>query len=147
MYNDLDFKNFLGGETPDPLTCLRFCSITTCLTLGFAYATNLRINDMIPHQQIMDLMLRGIVYLFFFFYNLFSCFLCSGGATSELYRNRKGYFSINVQAVVNSRLVFQNVVAKWFESAHDATIFANSLLCAKFECGEIGDAILLGDAG
>ena len=70
-----------------------------------------------------------------------------GGVNSELYRNRKGYFSLNVQGVVNSHLLFENVVARWQGSSHDANIFANSRLCARLESGEIGNAYLLGDSG
>ncbi|KAJ0172201.1 hypothetical protein K1T71_000461 [Dendrolimus kikuchii] len=44
----------------------------------------------------------------------------------EEFRNRKGTFSINVQVVCNASLVFQNVVARWPGSTHDATIFNHS---------------------
>src|SRR5277367_499200 len=70
-----------------------------------------------------------------------------GGETSELFRNRKGFFSLNVQAVVDANLNFGNVVARWQGSVHDATIFANSRLHARFETGEIQGGYLLGDAG
>lgn len=70
-----------------------------------------------------------------------------GGLNSELFRNRKGYFSLNVQAVVNSRLVFENIVSRWYGSAHDATIFNSSKLYAEFETGVITNGYLLGDAG
>jgi len=70
-----------------------------------------------------------------------------GGDDAELFRNRKGYFSLNVQAVSSSDLKFSNVVSRWYGSAHDATIFAHSRLCARFESGEFGRGYLLGDAG
>jgi hypothetical protein len=70
-----------------------------------------------------------------------------GGESAELFRNRKGYFSLNVQAVVSANLLFENVVSKWHGSAHDATIFSNSRLFARLETGEIADGYLLGDAG
>lgn len=44
----------------------------------------------------------------------------------EEFRNRKGIFSINVQVVCTASLVFQNVVARWPGSTHDATIFNHS---------------------
>ena len=69
-----------------------------------------------------------------------------GGEDAELYRNRKGYFSINVQGICNSSLEFTNIVARWSGSSHDATIFGNSRICAQFESGEI-TGILLGDGG
>ena len=58
---------------------------------------------------------------------------CPGGRTAELYRNRKGYFSINVQAVCGPNLEIEHVVARWPGSVHDARIFDNSRLCAQFE--------------
>ncbi|KOB53836.1 Uncharacterized protein OBRU01_25937, partial [Operophtera brumata] len=36
-----------------------------------------------------------------------------GGITSEIYRNRKGWFSINVQAVTGPNLEFYDLVARW----------------------------------
>ncbi len=70
-----------------------------------------------------------------------------GGATSELYRNRKGYFSLNVQMVGSANLLVEDVVARWAGSVHDSTILANSRIFAKFETGEILNGYLLGDAG
>ena len=69
-----------------------------------------------------------------------------GGENAELYRNRKGYFSINVQAVCDAHLRFLSLVAQWPGSVHDSRIFYNSSLCASFENREI-DGILLGDNG
>lgn len=70
-----------------------------------------------------------------------------GGPDAELFRNRKGYFSLNVQAVVNANLEITDIVTRWQGSAHDSTIFNNSRLCATFEAGHYRDAILLGDSG
>lgn len=70
-----------------------------------------------------------------------------GGENGELYRNRKGYFSLNVQAVVNSKLLFQNIVARWYGSVHDATIFINSSIYARFQTEQARIGYLLGDAG
>ncbi|XP_011705880.1 PREDICTED: putative nuclease HARBI1 [Wasmannia auropunctata] len=50
------------------------------------------------------------------------------GENAELFRNRKDYFSLNVQAVCNSNLEITNVVARWQGSVHDSTIFNNSRL-------------------
>ena len=74
-------------------------------------------------------------------------FISSGGPKAELFRDRKGYFSINVQAVTNSNLEITDIVARWQASVHDSTIFNNSRLCATFEEMRYGDAILLGDNG
>lgn len=71
----------------------------------------------------------------------------SGGEEAEMFRNRKGFFSINVQAVCNSDLQFQDIVARWPGSTHDATIFDSSHLKVRFIQGEMQDEILLGDNG
>lgn len=64
---------------------------------------------------------------------------------NELYRNRKGYFSINVQVVIIAQLSIIDIVARWPGSTHDATIFDNSRLKALFEMGAFNDGLLLAD--
>lgn len=46
-----------------------------------------------------------------------------GGENAELYRNRRGYFSLNVQVVSNAKLEICDIVARWPGSSHDSTIF------------------------
>jgi len=70
-----------------------------------------------------------------------------GGDDAEIYRNRKQYFSFNVQAIYNLNLIFKNIVARWQGSAHDSTIFNNSAIRGKFERAEMGDSLLIGDNG
>lgn len=70
-----------------------------------------------------------------------------GGDQAELFRNRKGYFSINVQAICDSKLKVLDIVARWPGSTHDMTIFNDSLIRHRFENNEFGDALLLGDNG
>lgn len=70
-----------------------------------------------------------------------------GGNNPELYRNRKGWFSINVQAVCDANLKFMDIVARWPGSTHDSRIFNASELCARLEMGEFNDYWLLGDSG
>lgn len=69
-----------------------------------------------------------------------------GGEESELYRNRKGVFSINCQVVCDHKHKFTNVVARWPGSVHDSRIWSNSQLCMDFEAG-LREGILLGDSG
>ena len=68
------------------------------------------------------------------------------GENRELFRCRKGYMSINVQAICNDKLHFTNIVARLPGSVHDSRVFNNSEICAKLENGEI-EGLLLGDAG
>lgn len=69
-----------------------------------------------------------------------------GGENAEIYRNRKGYFSLNVQVVCDANLKISDVVCRWPGSAHDSRIFNNSLLKARFENNEFGNCYLLGDS-
>jgi nuclease HARBI1 len=70
-----------------------------------------------------------------------------GGDTGEIYRNRKQFFSINVQSVANADLSFQNIVARWPGSTHDSHIFNQSTLKTRLENGEFRNGVLLGDGG
>ena len=69
-----------------------------------------------------------------------------GGDTAELFRNRKGFFSINVQAICKSKLEITNIVARWRGSVHGARIFENSAIGIQFENG-MQKGLLLGDNG
>ena len=69
-----------------------------------------------------------------------------GGDSAEVYRNRKSFFSINVQAICNANRYFTNVVARWCGSTHDSRILENSVIRDRFENNEV-DGLLLGDNG
>ncbi|RZC32673.1 DDE Tnp 4 and/or Plant tran domain containing protein, partial [Asbolus verrucosus] len=43
-----------------------------------------------------------------------------GGPNAELYRNRKGYFLLNVQAICDSKLKIRHIIARWPGSLHDS---------------------------
>lgn len=64
----------------------------------------------------------------------------------HLYVNRKGYHSINVQAICDANLKITNCVARWAGSTHDSRILLQSHIGQAFEQGLI-DGILLGDSG
>lgn len=66
---------------------------------------------------------------------------------SEVFRNRKGYFSLNVQTISSADLKVLNVVARWPGSAHDQKIFRNCNLYDRFKNGDFGANILVGDSG
>lgn len=70
-----------------------------------------------------------------------------GGRFAEVYRNRKGYFSLNVQTISDSNLKILDIVARWPGSTHDQTIFINSAIRQRFERGDFGPYILIGDSG
>jgi hypothetical protein len=70
----------------------------------------------------------------------------SPGGDEALFRNRKGVFSINVQAVCDPDLNFTNVVARWYGSAHDSRMFENSIPHDKLQ-EKSSPGILLGDSG
>ncbi|XP_031354452.1 putative nuclease HARBI1 [Photinus pyralis] len=70
-----------------------------------------------------------------------------GGNDGEIFRNRKSYFSLNVQAISNANLEIMDIVCRWPGSAHDSTIFNSSRIRARMENGEFPNSILLGDSG
>ncbi|CAK1592206.1 unnamed protein product [Parnassius mnemosyne] len=67
-----------------------------------------------------------------------------GGEQAETFRNRKGYYSINVQTICNANLEITDIL---YTSTHDSTIFNNSVRKAHFETGRYGNALLLVDRG
>ena len=69
-----------------------------------------------------------------------------GGNDAEIYRNRKGFFSINVQLICDSNCFITDVVARWPGLVHDSTIFDNCTIRAKLET-EHRDGYLVGDGG
>lgn len=70
-----------------------------------------------------------------------------GGANAETFRCRKGFFSINVQAVCDANLKIRHIIARWPGSVHDSTIFNDCPLPAELEMGMYGEGYLLGDSG
>jgi nuclease HARBI1 len=64
----------------------------------------------------------------------------------EIFRCRKGYFSLNAQVIAGPDYKFYDVVCRWPGSTHNSRIFKNSFLNARFPNGNI-EGILLGDAG
>ncbi|XP_064646164.1 putative nuclease HARBI1 [Lineus longissimus] len=62
------------------------------------------------------------------------------------YVNRKNYYSINVQVVMDAHYRFINVVARWPGSTHDSIILRESGLAEVMEVWQ-GNEVLLGDSG
>lgn len=69
-----------------------------------------------------------------------------GGANAEVFRNRKGFFSINVQIVSGPNSEILNIINRWPGSAHDARIFENSSIRVQLEDRQL-PGHLLGDSG
>ncbi|XP_066590579.1 putative nuclease HARBI1 [Prorops nasuta] len=69
-----------------------------------------------------------------------------GGPYGETFRNRKGWFSFNVQVVGGPNLEIMDIVIRHPGSAHDSLIFDRSAVRARFERNEL-NGILLGDNG
>ncbi|XP_064652596.1 putative nuclease HARBI1 [Lineus longissimus] len=61
--------------------------------------------------------------------------------------NRKGYHSLNIQAVCDHTGKFTNIVAKWPGATHDSYIFRNSALSSNFAGARGEDGMMLGDSG
>nr|XP_049703859.1 putative nuclease HARBI1 [Helicoverpa armigera] len=70
-----------------------------------------------------------------------------GGNTAEDYRNRKGFFSLNVQAMCTSDLKFEDIVTRWPGSTHDSLIFSNSAAKFQFDTNRFQNGLVLGDSG
>jgi len=70
-----------------------------------------------------------------------------GGDDAELYRNRKGFFSLNVQTIADANRKIQDIVCRWPGSSHDSNIFWNSRICQRFEMGDFAESLLVGDSG
>ena len=62
------------------------------------------------------------------------------------YVNLKQYHSINIQAICDSNLIFQDVVARWPGSRHKSFILQYSTVYDEFESDEFRDCWLLGDS-
>ncbi|XP_066600578.1 putative nuclease HARBI1 [Prorops nasuta] len=68
-----------------------------------------------------------------------------GSVYGEAFRNRKGWFSLNIQAVCGSNLNIMDIVIRHLGSAHDALIFDRSSVRARFERNKL-EGTLLGDS-
>ena len=63
------------------------------------------------------------------------------------YVNRKQYHSINMQAICDSNLIFQDVKARWPESHYDSFVSQSSTVYNRFENEEFGNCWLFDDSG
>ncbi|XP_064470065.1 putative nuclease HARBI1 [Ornithodoros turicata] len=63
------------------------------------------------------------------------------------YRNRKGLYSINVQAVCNADCEITQLTARWPGCTHDSFIWSLCNLHDEFQAGRMPEGWLLGDSG
>lgn len=70
-----------------------------------------------------------------------------GGDNAETFRNRKQYFSFNVQTISDPCLKILDIVARWPGASHDAHIFRNSAIMNSFETGRYRNCVIVGDSG
>ncbi|KAI4463155.1 hypothetical protein MML48_4g00006908 [Holotrichia oblita] len=56
-----------------------------------------------------------------------------GGENAEVFRNRKGWMSLNIQVIAGPRCEILDIVIRWPGSAHDSRIFNNSAVSHKRE--------------
>ena len=69
-----------------------------------------------------------------------------GGNDPEIFRNRKGYFSVNMQLITDHTGYVMDTVVRWAGSVHDSTIFDNSHVRAMLETQAL-DGYLVCDSG
>ena len=62
------------------------------------------------------------------------------------FASRKQFYSMNIQAVLDSDAFITNIIAGWPGSTHDARIFENRNIADKIKDCAL-DGILLGDSG
>jgi hypothetical protein len=62
----------------------------------------------------------------------------------DIFVNRKGKHSINVQAVCDSNMIIRDLVVRWPGSTHDSFIWRQSSLKDAFATGIIANGWLLG---
>lgn len=88
------------------------------------------------------------------FVNTFGCIDCTHVEIKapgrhhfpDEYINRKGWYSINVQAICDVNCHFIDVEARWPGSVHDSRIFKNSDIAKRLLRRDV-NGILLGDSG
>ncbi len=72
--------------------------------------------------------------------------VCPAADDEADFVNRKGFHSMNVQAICDHEMKFTNIVCRWPGRTHDSFILRNSEIYAAFEDGRCTGKIL-GDSG
>ncbi|XP_029341344.1 putative nuclease HARBI1 [Acyrthosiphon pisum] len=69
-----------------------------------------------------------------------------GADNAEMYRNRKGWMSLNVQIVCGPKMQIFDIVSRWPGSVHDSRIYNNSRVKLLIESNALAGH-LIGDSG
>lgn len=142
------------------LTVADFCGVSEATACRIVKKVSIAIAKLCPEFITMPTKehevktVKSMFYKIAKFPKVIGCIDCThiriqspGGENAEIFRNRKGFFSFNVQAVCNGNMEFIDLVARWPGSAHDSNIFSNSRLRARLESEEFSDCFILGDSG
>lgn len=140
----LDMRDCCDMSQPSVSTCVKTVTSAICQLAGdyIKFPSPAEEQDVMPQFAEVAAMPRVIGCVD----GVHIPVISPGGDNAELYRCRKGFFSLNVMGVCNSSMLFTNLVVNWQGSAHDARIFSESILCATLEGGQYR-GYLLGDSG
>lgn len=72
--------------------------------------------------------------------------LVPNNSSAETFRNRKGFFSLNIQMICGPDMKVYDIDAGWPGSCHDSTIWRSSGIFNRFRSGEFAGRYLLGDS-
>ena len=72
--------------------------------------------------------------------------VCPNTNNAVAFINRKLFYSVNVQAVCDSKALITNIVARWPGATHGSRIFDNSTTAEQFRNGSIS-GLFVGDSG
>ena len=72
--------------------------------------------------------------------------VCPDRNNAVAFINKKQFYSVNVQAVCESKALITNTVARWPGATRDSGIFDNRTIAEQFRNGSI-NGLLVGDSG
>ena len=72
--------------------------------------------------------------------------VCPDADNAVAFINRKQLYSVNVQAVYDSKALIANIVLRWPRATLDSYIFDNSTTAQQFRNGSIS-GLFVGDSG
>ncbi|KAE9545612.1 hypothetical protein AGLY_001155 [Aphis glycines] len=138
-WDELDFKNRFRLSKETVLMILNM--------IGPTISSNADRNHAITPTQKLLLALRFYATGYFLISaGRWRCYGC--GPNAEYFRNRKGWFSLNVQTVVSPKLKIMDTVVRWPGSTHDSTIFSHSKINNDLHVTQNwGNSLIVADSG